>query len=85
MSETYPGFVAESWVGLLAPAKTPALIIGRLNRELVKILHSPDLRERMAAQGQEAVGGTPQQYAAHLKEELAKYGRIVKAAGIRAD
>lgn len=71
--------------GVLAPAKTPAPIIGRLNRELVKILHSPDIRERMAAQGQDAVGGTPQQYSAHLKEELTKYGRIVKAAVIKAD
>jgi len=70
---------------VLAPAKTPPLTIGRLNRELVKILHSPEIRERMAAQGQEAVGGTPEQYSAHLKEELAKYGRIVKAAGIKAD
>jgi len=80
-----PGYESSTAFGVLASAKTPAPIIGRLNRELVKILHSSDIRERMAAQGQEAVGGTPQQYAAHLKEELAKYGRIVKTAGIKAE
>jgi tripartite-type tricarboxylate transporter receptor subunit TctC len=70
---------------MLAPAKTPAAAIARLNRELVRVLRSTDVREKMTAEGVEAVGGTPQEYAAHLKEELAKYGRIVKAAGIKPD
>jgi tripartite-type tricarboxylate transporter receptor subunit TctC len=79
------GYESSTAFGVLAPAKTPAAAITRLNKELVKILHSADIREKMTAQGVEAVGGTPQQYAAHLKEELAKYARIVKAAGIKAD
>lgn len=70
---------------MLAPAKTPAAVIGRLNRELVKILHSADVKERLSAQGLEVVGGTPQQYAVHLKEELARYGRIAKSAGIKLE
>ena len=80
-----PGFESSTAFGVLAPAKTPAAAIARLNRELVNILHSPDIREKMTAQGVEAVGGTPQQYSAHLKDELAKYGRIVKAAGIKLE
>lgn len=80
-----PGYESSTAFGVLAPAKTPAAVIDRLNREIVKILNSPDVKERLSAQGLEAVGGTPQQYAAHLREELAKYGRIVKAAGIRLD
>jgi tripartite-type tricarboxylate transporter receptor subunit TctC len=80
-----PGYESSTAFGVLAPAKTPAAAITRLNRELANILKSPGMQEKMAAQGVEAVGGTPQQYAAHLKEELAKYGRIVKAAGIKPD
>ena len=80
-----PGYESSTAFGVLAPAKTPAAVIGRLNQEIVKILNSPDIKERLSAQGLEAAGGTPQQYAAHLREELAKYGRIVKAAGIKLD
>jgi tripartite-type tricarboxylate transporter receptor subunit TctC len=80
-----PGYESSTAFGVLAPAKTPAAAIARLNRELVRVLRSTDVREKMTAEGVEAVGGTPQEYAAHLKEELAKYGRIVKAAGIKPD
>jgi tripartite-type tricarboxylate transporter receptor subunit TctC len=80
-----PGYESSTAFGVLAPARTPAPVVGRLNQEILKILHSADAKERMAAQGLETVGGTPQQYSQHLKEELAKYGRIVKAAGIKAD
>ena len=80
-----PGYESSTAFGVLAPARTPAPIIARLNRDLANFLQSTGTREKMAAQGVEAVGGTPQEYAAYLKEELAKYGRIVKAAGIKAD
>ena len=80
-----PGFEASTAFGVLSPAKTPASVVGRLNQEIVKILNSPDIRERLLAQGLEPAGGTPQRYAAHLKDELARYARIVKAAGIKAE
>jgi tripartite-type tricarboxylate transporter receptor subunit TctC len=80
-----PGYESSTAFGVLAPAKTPAAAIARLNRDLANFLQSAGTREKMVAQGVEAVGGTPQQYAAHLKEELAKYGRIVKTAGIKVD
>jgi tripartite-type tricarboxylate transporter receptor subunit TctC len=80
-----PGYESSTAFGVLAPAKTPATVINRLNREIVAALHSAEMKERLSNQGLEAMGGTPQQYAAHLKEELAKYGRIVKAAGIKID
>ncbi|MFN7087251.1 MAG: Bug family tripartite tricarboxylate transporter substrate binding protein [Burkholderiales bacterium] len=80
-----PGYESSTAFGVLAPAKTPPAVIGRLNREIVKILNSPEIRERLSAQGLEAIGSTPERYAAHLKEELAQYGRIVTAAGIRLD
>jgi tripartite-type tricarboxylate transporter receptor subunit TctC len=80
-----PGYESSTAFGVLAPAKTPASIITRLNQETVKALQLPDMKDKLSGLGLEAVGGTPQQYTAHLKEELAKYGRIVKTAGIKAD
>jgi tripartite-type tricarboxylate transporter receptor subunit TctC len=80
-----PGYESSTAFGVLAPANTPAAVVKRLNQEIVKALQIPDMMEKLSGLGLEAVGGTPQQYTAHLKEELAKYGRIVKAAGIRLD
>ncbi len=80
-----PGYESSTAFGVLAPAKTPAAVVGRLNREIVKALQTPDMKEKLSELGLEPAGGTPQQYAAHLKEELAKYGRLVKAAGIKLD
>lgn len=80
-----PGYESSTTFGVLAPAKTPVIAINRLNQEIVKILSSPDIKERLSAQGLEAAGSTPQQYTTHLKQELAKYGRIVKSAGIKIE
>jgi tripartite-type tricarboxylate transporter receptor subunit TctC len=80
-----PGYESSTAFGVLAPQKTPAAIVARLNQEIVKVLTSADIRERLSAQGLETAGGTPQQYAEHLGNELAKYGRIVKAAGIKVE
>ena len=81
----FPGYDVSGWYGMLAPAKTPADIISRLNTEIVTILRSPAATERLAADGSEAVGNTPEQFAAHIKSEIAKWGKVVKAAGITAD
>ncbi len=81
----FPGYDVSGWYGILAPAKTPADIITRLNTEIVTILRSPAAIERLAADGSEAVGSTPEQFAAHIKSEIAKWGKVVKAAGITAD
>jgi tripartite-type tricarboxylate transporter receptor subunit TctC len=81
----FPGYDVSGWYGILAPAKTPADIIARLNSEIVTILRSPAATERLAADGSEAVGSTPEQFGAHIKSEIAKWGKVVKAAGITAD
>ncbi|HZM46990.1 MAG TPA: tripartite tricarboxylate transporter substrate binding protein [Burkholderiales bacterium] len=80
-----PGYESSTAFGVLAPAKTSPAIVALLNTELVKALRSPDTREKLTGLTMEPVGGTPEQYSAHIKEELAKYARIVKAAGIKAD
>ena len=80
-----PDFVFSSEFGLLLPARTPRDIVTLLNREIVKILRLPDVRERLAAQGAEPVGNTPEEYAASVKADLARWAKIVKTANIRAE
>ena len=69
-----PGYTVMSWYGMLAPAGTPQAVVGRLNSELVKVLRSPDVKERLAGQGADPAGGTPEEFLAFLKEEIAKWG-----------
>ena len=86
MSEAgLPGFDIGSWFGLLAPAGTPAPIVSRLNAETVKVLARADVQSTLGAQGLELVPGSPEQFAAHIKSEIAKFTRIAKAAGIKAE
>jgi tripartite-type tricarboxylate transporter receptor subunit TctC len=80
-----PGFDVGSWFGLLAPAGTPAPIVSRLNAETVKVLGRADVQSTLGAQGLELVPGSPEQFAAHIKSEIAKFTRIAKAAGIKAE
>jgi len=80
-----PGFEASSWVGILAPAKTPRAIVEKLNQELNAVLSTPDVIERLATLGIVATPGTPEQFGEQMKADLAKYGPVVKAAGIKAD
>ena len=80
-----PGFEVTAWFGLLAPAKTPEAIIARLNQESAKILRSPDMKARLAAQGAEAAVSTPQQLGAFIKDRTAKWAKVVKASGARID
>ncbi|MEP6657533.1 MAG: tripartite tricarboxylate transporter substrate binding protein [Betaproteobacteria bacterium] len=80
-----PGFDISTWFGLLAPAGTPRDIIAKWNIEVARILNSPDMRERMIAQGAEPAPGTPEQFASFITQELAKYARIVKASGAKVD
>ena len=79
------GFEITSWFGLLAPAGTPAPIVTRLNAETNKVLARADVRDTLGAQGLEVAPGTPEQFAAHIKSEIAKFTRIGKAAGIKAE
>jgi len=78
-------FEIQSWFGLLAPAGTPAAIIARLNAETVKVLARADVKATLAAQGLEVSPGSPEQFAAYIKGEIARFTRIGKAAGIKAE
>lgn len=81
----FPGFEASAWNALLAPAGTPDEIIRRLNAATVKSVHSPDVREKLAALGAEPVGDSPEQFARYLQAEVAKWAKVVKASGAKLD
>ena len=85
IAETVPGYAGELWVGLFAPAGTPKEITAKLNAEVVKALATKDLQEKMAAQGAEIISGTPEQLAAMLKDDLARWAKIVKESGATVD
>ena len=78
-------FEITSWFGLLAPAGTPAPIVARLNAEVVKVLAREDVRSTLGAQGLNVASSSPEQFAAHIKSEIARFTRIAKTAGIKAE
>lgn len=80
----YPGFEAVSWFGLFAPAGTPPAIVGKLHQDVIKVLAQPDLRSRFAQLGLDTVGGAPAELAAIVKNDIAKWSRVIKEAGITA-
>ena len=80
-----PGYDASAWYGLLVPAKTPAEIISRLHTESLKALNRPDVKERFGATDLEPIGSTPEQFGTHIRSEIEKWGKIVKATGLRPD
>src|SRR6266852_765439 len=80
-----PGFVVDSWVGVLAPARTPQPVIERLQREIAAVLADPVVRERYGVLGIEPVGNTPEQFAAQIREDLARWEKVVRQAGIKLE
>ena len=80
-----PDFESSSWVGILAPAKTPRPVIDRLNRELTAVLTSPDVVAKLETLGITATPGTPEQFGEQMRRDLESYGKVVKAAGIKAE
>jgi len=80
-----PDLDVTTWYGLLAPAGTPRPIIERLNAEIARIMHAPDLQERLAAMAAEPRTSTPEEFAAYIRQEAARWGEVVRRAGLRAD
>jgi tripartite-type tricarboxylate transporter receptor subunit TctC len=79
-----PGFDANNWYGIVVPARTPKTIIARLNAETVKALNAPDLKALFQTQGLDPAPGTPEQFGAYIKSEIARWAKIIKAAGAKA-
>jgi len=85
IAETLKGYDTGTWHGVLAPVATPKEIVQQLSTEIIRILNAPDVREKLVAQGLDPVGDTPEQFAAFLRAEIAKWAKVVKASGARPD
>lgn len=81
----YAGIETTAWNGVLAPARTPQAVIRRLNGDLVRILSTPQVRDRFDAQGAEAVPSSPAEFGQFIREEIDKWGKVVRAAGLTAE
>jgi len=79
------GYDANNWYGFLAPARTPQPVIDKLNREMVKVLALPEVKEKLAGVGAEPVGNSPQEFAAVIRADVAKWKRIVQETGAKAE
>lgn len=84
-SESVPGFVADFWYGIYAPAGTPARIVAELNAAFNKVLSDPDAKERLLGQGVEAAGGAPGQLASLTRGDIERWAQVVKAANMKVD
>ena len=85
VAETVPGYQIGGATGMFAPRATPAAIVGRLNREAVRLLSQSDVKEKFFNVGSEAVGNSPQEFAAMIKSEMTRLSKVIKEAGIRAE
>ena len=85
IAESYPGYEATNWYAFVAPAKTPKDVVAQLNRQLVKVLSTPTVREQLLANGMEPHPSTPEELARYMEREFETWGRVVKEAGIQAE
>jgi tripartite-type tricarboxylate transporter receptor subunit TctC len=78
-----PGYEAMGWNGVFAPAGTPRPIVDKLNRDIVAVLNMPDVRERLESMSSNPVGGTPEQFGAYVRQEIDRWGKVIRATGVR--
>jgi tripartite-type tricarboxylate transporter receptor subunit TctC len=77
-----PGYESASWYGALVPANTPQPVVATLNREMVKAIRSPDISGRLAAEGAQVIGSTPEEFAVYLRRDIERWQKLVPAIGI---
>jgi len=85
IGETVKDYEASTWYGLLVPARTPKNIVSTLHGQIVKILSAREMKDKLIAQGFEPVGGTPEEFGAYIKSEIAKWGKVIRTAGIKPE
>jgi tripartite-type tricarboxylate transporter receptor subunit TctC len=85
IAESLPGYEFTGWMGFLVPVQVPRSIVDKLHKETVRIVYLPDVKQKLQLDAAEPVGSTPEQFSTHLKSEIARWRKVVKAAGIKAD
>ncbi len=83
MSEVVPGFVALTWFGMVAPPKTPPAVANKLSAALVEAMHDPEVSKKLQSMSLDAIGNTPAEMAQFLKEERERWGKVIRAAGVK--
>jgi tripartite-type tricarboxylate transporter receptor subunit TctC len=81
----FPGFEAGSWYGIFAPAGTPPEIVDRIHGEVVKALKNPEMQKQLSAQGADPIGNSPQEFAAFIHAEIAKWAQVIKTSGAKPE
>ena len=85
IAESLPGYEFTGWMGLLVPVKVPRAIVDKLHKETVRIVHLPDVTQKLKLDAAEPVGNTPEEFSVHLKSKVARWTKVVKAAAIKAE
>lgn len=85
LSETVPGYSMASWIGIVAPKGTPQPVVNRLQQEIARALQQADVKEKLAAQGAQPVGSTPEKFREFMKQETVRWAKVVRESGARAD
>ena len=85
VAETVPGYEVVSYIGFLAPARTPDALVDRISREIARVLQRPEVRDRFFQRGSETVGSTPAEFGAIMSAEIAKWGKLIREAKLRAE
>ncbi len=85
VAESLPGFEANTWYGMLAPAKTPQPIIDKLHRDITAVLKMPDVYQRLSGLGSTLIGNTPAEFGTHIRGEIEKWGKVIRGAGITVE
>ena len=85
VAETLPGLELIGWYGVVAPKRTPAMITNRLSSAIAEVLRSPDVRQRLAIDGSEAVGSTPAEFERHIRNEVERFRKVIREARIRRE
>ena len=85
IAETVPGYEFITWHGILAPKGTPPAVVAVLNQKITQALRDPEFARQFGQKGFDIIASTPDQFAAHLKSELAKWGRVIKERNMHAD
>ena len=85
IAATLPGYEAGAVNGMLAPAKTPAAIVNRLRQEIARVLNRPETKDQFVALGIETVGNSPEEFAAFIKTDIARWDKVIREAGIKAN
>ena len=85
VAEALPGYEFTGWMGLLVPVKVPRAIVNKLHADIVRVVQLPDVKQKLQLDAAEPVGSTPEEFSAHLKAEIARWTKVVKAGGIKVD